>query len=328
MNFQEVRGPYGGTNSFLRTLRNWLAQQDGIQLTHDPRAEYDVALLSGLTDGVDLALVTQIAARGIPVVHRKVGYRVSGGPEMRRVVDGVVWGDKLQVEFTPHLTHTIFQSHYSRDVFVNSGFDGPHSVIYNGVDEAVFNTSVRVGWLRRRTTPRQWWDGRSPLRVLISSWSKDPNKGFDDYAAIDAVVGARRDVQVSFVGRVPDGLRFQHIRVHAPRGRDALARLLKEHHVILQLARFETCSNALIEGINCGLPAIFLDSGSNAEIAANYGVRYDGEWDAALAAIQSGVAALLTSRDNFSQHGAVDTADLKSADQQVNEVLNQLRGSR
>jgi hypothetical protein len=50
--------------------------------------------------------------------------------------------------------------------------------------------------------------------------------------------------------------------------------------------------------------------------------------DAALAAIQSGVAALFTSRDNFSQHGAVDTADLKSADQQVNDVLNQLRGSR
>ena len=50
--------------------------------------------------------------------------------------------------------------------------------------------------------------------------------------------------------------------------------------------------------------------------------------DAALAAIQSGVAALFTSRDNFSQHGAVDTADLKLADQQVNDVLNQLRGSR
>ena len=50
--------------------------------------------------------------------------------------------------------------------------------------------------------------------------------------------------------------------------------------------------------------------------------------DAALAAIQSGVAALFTSRDNFSQRGAVDTAGLESADQQVNDVLNQLRGSR
>ena len=50
--------------------------------------------------------------------------------------------------------------------------------------------------------------------------------------------------------------------------------------------------------------------------------------DAALAAIQAGVAALFTSRDDFSQHGAVDTAALKSADQQVNDVLNQLRSGR
>ena len=293
MNFREVRGPYGGTNSFLRTLRNWLAQQPGIEVTHDPRARFDVALLSGLTDGVDLALVQAIARRGIPVIHRKVGYRVSGGPEMRRVVDGVVWGDKLQVEFTPHLTHTIFQSQYSRDVFVNSGFDGPHSVIYNGVDERVFNTSVRVGWLRRRTEPRRWWDSRSPLRVLISTWSKDPNKGFEDYAAIDAALAGRRDVEVSLVGRVPEHIRFERIRVHAPRGRDALAHLLKQHHVLLQLARFETCSNALIEGINCGLPAIYLDSGSNVEIAATYGVRYDGDWNAAVDAVREQYAAIV-----------------------------------
>jgi hypothetical protein len=293
MNFREVRGPYGGTNSFLRTLRNWLAAREGISITHDPQSAYDVALLSGLTDGVDLELVKGIARRGIPIVHRKVGYRVSGGPEMRRVVDGVVWGDKLQVEFTPHLTHTIFQSQYSRDVFVNSGFDGPHTVIYNGVDEAVFNTSVRVGWLRRREESRRWWDGRTPLRILISTWSKDPNKGFDDYQRIDAALDGRGDVQVSLVGRVPEPVRFAHIRVHAPRGRDALARLLKQHHVILQLARFETCSNALIEGINCGLPAIYLDSGSNAEIAGTYGVRYDGRWEAALDAIRQQYAAIV-----------------------------------
>ena len=51
--------------------------------------------------------------------------------------------------------------------------------------------------------------------------------------------------------------------------------------------------------------------------------------DAALAAIHAGVAALLTSRDDFEQHGSVgDTAALKSAGQQVDDVLNQLRGSR
>jgi hypothetical protein len=51
--------------------------------------------------------------------------------------------------------------------------------------------------------------------------------------------------------------------------------------------------------------------------------------DVALAAIHAGVAALLTSRDDFSQNGSTgDTAALKSASQQVDDVLSELRGSR
>ncbi len=50
--------------------------------------------------------------------------------------------------------------------------------------------------------------------------------------------------------------------------------------------------------------------------------------DAALAAIHAGVAALLTSRDDFSQNGTGDTAALKSASQQVDDVLSELRASR
>ena len=127
INFTEVRGPYGGTNSFLKTLWHWLRQQ-GVEVTNMVDSSFDVALLSGLTDGVELSFVKAIAARGVPIVHRKVGYRVSGSREMRRMTDGVVWGDKLQIEFTPHISHTVFQSEYSRDVFQDSGFDGPYSV--------------------------------------------------------------------------------------------------------------------------------------------------------------------------------------------------------
>jgi len=71
-----------------------------------------------------------------------------------------------------------------------------------------------------------------------------------------------------------------------------------------------------------------VDAESALESVSVDSAQLQSDRDAALAAIQSGVAALFTSRDNFSQHGAVDTAGLESADQQVNEVLNQLRGSR
>jgi glycosyltransferase involved in cell wall biosynthesis len=276
MNFSEVPGPYGGANSFLRTLRKALGER-GVEVTNDERSTFDVALLNALTDDLDLALVRRVADRA-PVIHRKVGYRVSGSPEMRRVVDGIVWGDRVQLEFTPYLAHTIFQSAYSRAVFAAGGFDGPSTVIHNGVDENIFNLEQRVGLFRRRRARRRFWNGREPLRVIISTWSTDENKGFSDYREIDRQLGSVADVRLSLVGRVPEGTQFHSIAVHRPVARHRLADTLRQAHVLLQLARFETCSNALIEGINCGLPAIYLDSGSNGEIAGAYGVTYEGDF--------------------------------------------------
>ena len=53
------------------------------------------------------------------------------------------------------------------------------------------------------------------------------------------------------------------------------------------------------------------------------------ERDDALAAIHTGAAALLTSRDQLQQRGAVDnTADLEAAGHQIDSVLGQLRGAQ
>ena len=104
---------------------------------------------------------------------------------------------------------------------------------------------------------------------------------------IDRLLANQRDVQVTLVGRTPTDTSFRHIKVRRARPRERLARLLKHAHIILQLARYETCSNALIEGLNCGLPAIYLDSGANKEIAASYGVTYVDGWPKALETMQA-----------------------------------------
>ena len=58
-------------------------------------------------------------------------------------------------------------------------------------------------------------------------------------------------------------------------------------------------------------------------------VQLQTDRDAALAAIDAGVTALLTSRDDLEQHGVVgNTAALQSAGHEVDIVLDELRGSR
>jgi glycosyltransferase involved in cell wall biosynthesis len=292
INFNQVRGPYGGANSFLRTLSKWLRRR-GVHVTTDASEPVDVALINALTDGVDVNTVRRIAARGVPVLHRKVGYGVSGSAEMRAVTDGVVEGDRRQLEFDPYVRHTIFQSAYSRDVFLAGGFSGAFSVIHNGCDDELFNQMIPPRWLRRGRR-RDYWNGSEPFRIVISSWSTDPNKGFDEYRRVDAALSGRRDLECWFVGRLPTGLRFRTIRAFAARPARRLAALLKRAHVVLQLARQETCSNALIEGINCGLPAVYLDSGSNKEIAGEYGAEYHGDITDAVLRVQQRYAQFVS----------------------------------
>ena len=145
---------------------------------------------------------------------------------MHRLVDGVVRGDRLQVEFDRWTTHTIFQSRYSRDVFVASGFRGDSTVIHNGADDQMFNREVRAGWLGLRRATRPFWDGASLFRIVISTWSSNENKGFGDYLEIDRLLDERGDVEVALVGRAPRDARFRRIRVFAPRSaRRAATRL-------------------------------------------------------------------------------------------------------
>ena len=94
-----------------------------IRVTHRPRARYDVALLNALTLDIDRSFVERVAERA-PVVHRKTGYRDRGPAELRAEVDSVVVGDRLQVEFDELVTHSVFQSEYSRIVFEAAGFAG------------------------------------------------------------------------------------------------------------------------------------------------------------------------------------------------------------
>jgi len=192
--------------------------------------------------------------------------------------NGIVKGDKLQIDFSPFIHHSIFQSKYSRDTFIKQGFKGNHSIIHNGVDTSVFNQTENsfpfgLGKKKRRT----FWNGKSIFRFVIVTWSRDPNKGFKEYLKFDEVLRKNNKIEIWFVGRKPADVRFRNIREFSPRGPVRLAHILKQCHGFIQMAQYETCSNAMLEAINCGLPVIYLDSGSAEEIALNYGIKYRGD---------------------------------------------------
>ena len=51
--------------------------------------------------------------------------------------------------------------------------------------------------------------------------------------------------------------------------------MLRAHDVFFTASRHEACSNALLEGLACGLPAVYVRSGSNGELVGEGGIGFD-----------------------------------------------------
>jgi glycosyltransferase involved in cell wall biosynthesis len=278
------RGPYGGAGNFLQALAARLRTL-GVEASNRWPEKYDVALLNALTEDLTLARVKEIAEKGIPIVHRKTLFLSGGGENMRVKRNNVIEGHAQQLDFGPYISHHIFQSKFSVDVFKADGFASDHfNVIHNGADESIWNP---FGWnegIFQRPVERRFWNRSEPFRILISSWSYNPRKGWEIYEQADKA--DLKNVSVSFIGNAPEGVRFKRIRSHRPLAHRELARFVKQHHALLFCAHHETCSNTIVEAINCGVPVIYLDSGANKELAADYGIEFTGDIESAIERLQ------------------------------------------
>jgi glycosyltransferase involved in cell wall biosynthesis len=252
--FHEFRPPpYGGGNQFLLAV---VANLRGRGL------KVEVNQVSGRTPAClfnsfnfDFARLRRFDRDDVRMVHR-----VDGPIGVYRGFDDGT--DRRIEEINRELADaTIFQSRYSLERHRELGIDLREPVvIHNAVDPAIFHPA-------RVREPRA--DG--PLRVIATSWSDNPRKGSDILEWIDRNLDDSFDV--TFVGRTQ--ARLRRIRALGPISSAPLADLLRTQDVYLAASRDDPCSNALLEGLACGLPAAFLRSGGHPELVGEAGIGFD-----------------------------------------------------
>ena len=156
---------------------------------------------------------------------------------------------------------TVLQSRYSLAKHAELGIALLDPVVIpNTVDPTIFHPP-------ERREPRA---GR-PVRVIASSWSQNPRKGGDVLAWLDRNLDPARFI-LTFVGQSPQP--FERIRHVGSLDSNGVARLLREHDVYLAASRDDPCSNALLEALACGLPAVYLDSGGHPELVGAGGLPF------------------------------------------------------
>jgi glycosyltransferase involved in cell wall biosynthesis len=244
--------PWGGANQFLKGLKQYFISQ-GIY-TDDPKRA-DILLFNSHHDIHTLLRIKRQGHNGISI------HRIAGPIEVVRNCDSHI--DKFIFRVNKHLADgNIFQSEWSRLENYRLGLKSIQfeTIIMNAPDPTVFNK-----------------DGKHPfsmgrkIRLIATSWSPNPLKGFQVYQWLDHHLDFEQ-FEMTFIGNSPN--KFQHIHHLLPISPQELGRNLKNHDIFIFASRVESCSNALLEAMHCGLPVIAFDGSSNPDIVRDAGLLF------------------------------------------------------
>lgn len=253
-------GPYGGGNQFLKALKKYFTSLGVYE--RNPN-KVDIVIFNSFPFGEEYRFkqAYNLKKKGKILIHR-----VDGPIFLGRGKDLIV--DKIIHNFNKFLADgTIFQSCWSMEenFKLNMEKNKYETVIHNAPDKDLFNKNNKITFETKRK-----------IRLITNSWSKNWNKGFKIYKYLDKNLDFSR-YEMTFIGNSP--IKFININRIRPLKSKELAEQLKQHDIFISAAKNESCSNALIEALACGLPSVVINSGSNAELVNNKDLIFHNEHD-------------------------------------------------
>ncbi len=248
--------PTGGGSQFLRALWSEWSRR-GLRVENNIFSHRTQACLFN-SYNFDFDRLRKWRDAGFRMVHR------IDGP--LRVYRGFDDGTDARIQqINAELADvTIFQSQYSLQKSTDIGlqFNSP-VVIMNAVNPYIFHSHGRCVFNRSRK-----------IRLLSTSWSDNPNKGAAIYKWLEEHLDWER-FDYTFVGRSP--LKFSKARQIRPVPSEQVAGLLRQHDLYITASRHESCSNSVLEALACGVPVIYINSGSNAEVVGEGGLGFSNQ---------------------------------------------------
>jgi len=249
--------PYGGGNQFMMALRKGLNGLGVKTRENEITPEIDAYILNSVQFDVDLFLTYQ-RDHILNVIHRIDGpiYLIRGFDREK---------DELCFDLNNRFASaTVLQSEWTYQRIIEMGYHPVKPVIiHNAVDGDIFHPQGRVPFDRDRK-----------VRLISTSWSNNPRKGGPVYKWIDEHLDWER-FEYSFVGNVSED--FRRIRRIPPVPSEDLAEMLRAHDIFITASRNDPCSNALIEALACGLPALYMNDGGHPELVEMGGLPFTRE---------------------------------------------------
>lgn len=251
--YKFVEGPWGGGNQFLKALRDYFRKM-GVYSESPKEAQ---VILFNSHHCLDEVFKAKRRYPSKIFIHRL-------GP-IFHLARGDKALDKFVLQFNELFADgTIFQSNWSREKNYELGMRKcPYeTIIMNAPDSSIFNNKGKGQFSEKK------------VRLIATSWSGNIRKGFDIYQFLDEHLDFNR-YEMTFVGNSP--IEFKNIRRIKPVPSQEVANILKEHDIYIIASSSDACSNALIEALHCGLPAVARNDSGHPEVIGQAGAFFEDE---------------------------------------------------
>lgn len=250
-------GPWGGGNSFLRTLSKALSRRG--KLAADPLCADIVLFNSHQNLRAKIKLLSEIRKENPSTLFV---HRVDGPVSLSRCQPRHQYLDNVIFELSSKFADlTIFQSQFSYLESLKMGFPAtqPVKIIGNSVDSEFFYVDSKRRY------------DRTPSRIVTTAWSDNPNKGLLFLRFLDNKIRGL-GYEFEYFGP-PQG--FQNIKEHGRVPAQTLAAALRGADYFITGSRNDSCSNSLIEAMACGATPLALRHGGHPEIVGDANFLFD-----------------------------------------------------
>ncbi len=262
-------GPWGGGNLFAINLTNYLVNNHHDVVYDLNDNDIDVILLTEPRKTSESSAFTHIDVNNyLKYENNKcvVIHRINECDE-RKNTNNV---NEYLIKVNKSADYTVFVSSWLMNLFNDQGLTQKNKkVILAGANKQIFNND--------NFSP---WNKKEKLKIVTHHWGANWNKGFDTYSQIDEMIGDEKwknKIEFTYIGNLPKNFSFQHSKHVDPLSGKELAKEIKKNHLYITGSLNEPSGNHHIEGAQCGLPILYIDSGGIPEYCNNFGLKFDSK---------------------------------------------------
>ena len=260
-------GPWGGGNLFAVNLKNFLEDKGHVVINNLGDDDIDIILITEPRRTSESSAFTHVDVLNyLSYVNKEtlVAHRFNECDERKNTK----YVNKYLINANKVADHSIFVSTWLKELYQDQGFNRTNTnVIYAGADKKVFNSkNYKV------------WNQVEKLKIVTHHWGANWNKGFEVYLFLDNLISSNKwmdKIEFTYIGNVAENTQFKNTNVVKPLSGKKLSEEIKKNHLYLTASINEPSGNHHIEGAQCGLPLLYINSGGTPEYCKDFGIEFN-----------------------------------------------------